>query len=57
MVDAGLMTAADWNEKIQANNAGTVASQLFGAWYEGTIRTTVARGPVRQVGRLPDAEP
>ena len=40
IVDAGLMTAADWTEKIQANNAGTVASQLFGAWYEGTIRST-----------------
>jgi lactose/L-arabinose transport system substrate-binding protein len=38
--DAGLMTAADWNEKIQANNAGTVASQMYGAWYEGTIRST-----------------
>jgi lactose/L-arabinose transport system substrate-binding protein len=40
IIDAGLMTAADWNEKIQANNAGTVASQMFGAWYEGTIRST-----------------
>jgi lactose/L-arabinose transport system substrate-binding protein len=39
--DAGLMTAANWDEKIQSNNAGTVASQLYGAWYEGTIRTTV----------------
>lgn len=38
--DAGLITAADWNEKIQGNNAGTVASQLYGAWYEGTIRST-----------------
>jgi lactose/L-arabinose transport system substrate-binding protein len=38
--DAGLMTAADWNEKIQANNAGTVATQMYGAWYEGTIRST-----------------
>ena len=40
MVDAGLLTAANWDEKIQSNNAGTVASQLYGAWYEGTIRTT-----------------
>jgi lactose/L-arabinose transport system substrate-binding protein len=41
MVDAGLMTAANWDEKIQSNNAGSVASQLYGAWYEGTIRTNV----------------
>lgn len=41
MVDAGIMTAADWDEKIQANNAGTVASQMYGGWYEGTIRSTV----------------
>jgi lactose/L-arabinose transport system substrate-binding protein len=39
MVDAGLMTAAIWDEKIQSNVAGTVASQLYGAWYEGSIRT------------------
>jgi lactose/L-arabinose transport system substrate-binding protein len=47
IVDAGLMTAADWNEKIQANTAGIVASQLFGAWYEGTIRSTA---PADQAG-------
>ena len=28
-------------EKIQSNNAGSVASQLYGAWYEGSIRTNV----------------
>ncbi|WP_163264286.1 ABC transporter substrate-binding protein [Chelativorans alearense] len=39
MVDAGLITAADWNEKIQANTAGTVATQMYGGWYEGTIRS------------------
>jgi lactose/L-arabinose transport system substrate-binding protein len=39
--DAGLMTAANWDEKIQSNNAGTVATQMYGGWYEGTIRTTV----------------
>jgi lactose/L-arabinose transport system substrate-binding protein len=38
--DAGLMTAANWDEKIQSNNAGTVASQMYGGWYEGTIRST-----------------
>ena len=48
IVDAGLMTAASWDEKIQANNAGTVASQLFGAWYEGTIRSTA---PEDQAGK------
>ncbi len=40
MKDAGLMTAANWDEKIQANNAGTVATQMYGGWYEGTIRST-----------------
>ncbi|WP_425248650.1 ABC transporter substrate-binding protein [Chelativorans salis] len=40
MYDAGIITAADWDEKIQANTAGTVASQLYGGWYEGTIRST-----------------
>ncbi|WP_157019101.1 extracellular solute-binding protein [Mesorhizobium xinjiangense] len=38
MYDAGIITAADWNEKIQANTAGTAASQMYGGWYEGTIR-------------------
>lgn len=38
MYDAGIITAANWDEKIQANTAGTVASQLYGGWYEGTIR-------------------
>lgn len=39
MKDAGTLTAADWPEKIQSNTAGTVASQVYGGWYEGTIRT------------------
>lgn len=38
--DAGLLKAADWNEKIQSNTAGTVATQMYGGWYEGTIRST-----------------
>jgi lactose/L-arabinose transport system substrate-binding protein len=38
--DAGLLSAANWNEKIQSNTAGKVASQLYGGWYEGTIRST-----------------
>ncbi len=48
MVDAGLLTAANWDEKIQSNNAGSVASQLYGAWYEGTIRTNA---PEDQAGK------
>jgi lactose/L-arabinose transport system substrate-binding protein len=39
MVDAGIMTSADWGGKIAANNAGTVATQMYGGWYEGTIRS------------------
>ncbi len=37
--DAGVVTAAIWDEKIQANTAGKAASQMMGAWYEGTIRS------------------
>lgn len=40
MKDAGLITAAIWDQKIQANTAGKAASQMYGAWYEGTIRST-----------------
>ena len=40
LVDAGLVGAANWGEKITANNAGTVATQMYGGWYEGMIRTT-----------------
>ena len=39
MKDAGTLTAAIWDEKIQANTAGKVASQMYGGWYEGTIRS------------------
>jgi lactose/L-arabinose transport system substrate-binding protein len=39
MKDAGTLTAANWDEKIQANTAGKVASQLYGGWYEGTVRS------------------
>ena len=39
MKDEGLLTAAIWDEKIQANTAGKAASQMYGAWYEGSIRT------------------
>jgi lactose/L-arabinose transport system substrate-binding protein len=39
MKDAGIITAAIWDEKIQANTAGKAASQMYGGWYEGSIRT------------------
>ncbi len=48
LIDAGVLGAANWGERISSNNAGTVASQLFGAWYEGTIRTQV---PADQSGK------
>jgi lactose/L-arabinose transport system substrate-binding protein len=47
-VDAGILTAANWDEKIQANNAGSVATQMYGAWYEGTIRNAA---PEDQAGK------
>jgi lactose/L-arabinose transport system substrate-binding protein len=40
LMDNKLLTAATWDEKIQANTAGTVATQMYGGWYEGTIRST-----------------
>ncbi|UVD59711.1 extracellular solute-binding protein (plasmid) [Rhizobium sp. Pop5] len=40
MKDAGTLTAANWDEKIQANTAGKAASQMYGGWYEGTVRST-----------------
>ena len=46
--EAGQLGTANWDERISSNNAGTVASQLFGAWYEGTIRTGV---PADQSGK------
>lgn len=47
MVDAGIVAAAGWDEKIQSNNAGSVATQMYGGWYEGTVRTTA---PAEQSG-------
>ncbi len=38
--DAGLLIPGTWDEKIQANTAGTVATQMYGGWYEGTVRST-----------------
>jgi len=44
MVDAKLMTSADWGNKITNNTAGTVATQMYGGWYEGTVRTETPDG-------------
>ena len=37
--DTGTISAAKWDEKIQSVVAGKVATQLYGGWYEGTLRT------------------
>lgn len=42
LVDAGVIARGGWNEQIQNVKAGTVASAVYGAWYEGTIRTNAA---------------
>ncbi len=36
--DQKLMTAADFNGKLQNNGAGVVATQMSGAWFEGSVR-------------------
>ena len=56
MKDAGIISSADWGTKITNNTAGKVATQMYGGWYEGTVRTEIP-GRQRQMGRLPDAEP
>jgi lactose/L-arabinose transport system substrate-binding protein len=38
LVDAGLLAFGGWVEQIQLIQASRVASAMFGAWYEGTIR-------------------
>ena len=42
MKDAGIISSADWGTKITNNTAGTVATQIYGGWYEGTVRTESA---------------
>ena len=42
MVDAGIVTGANWGEKIQSMVGGTVATQMYGGWYEGTVRTNAS---------------
>ena len=42
--DAGIVASADWGGKITNNKADTVATQIYGGWYEGTIRTEGPEG-------------
>jgi lactose/L-arabinose transport system substrate-binding protein len=44
MKDAGLISSADWGIKITNNTAGKVATQMYGGWYEGTVRTETPDG-------------
>ncbi len=37
--ETGTISAANWDEKIQSNVAGKVATQMYGGWYEGSVRT------------------
>lgn len=38
--DAGVLAEGGWNEQLQLVKAGRVAGALFGAWYEGTLRSS-----------------
>lgn len=44
MKDSGVLASADWGTKITNNTAGTVATQMFGGWYEGSLRTNSPDG-------------
>lgn len=44
MKDAGTATQGAWGDKITNNTAGTVATQMYGGWYEGTVRTETPDG-------------
>lgn len=37
--DAGILNVGGWDQRIQYIKAGAAASQIFGGWYEGTIRS------------------
>lgn len=41
VVDEGLLTAGDFGERLQNSAAGAVATQMNGAWFEGSLRTNV----------------
>ncbi len=44
MKDAGTLTAADWGGKLTSSADGTAASQMFGGWYEGSLRSNDPAG-------------
>lgn len=46
--DRGLVSAANFGEKLQNNAAGVVATQMSGAWFEGPVRNNV---PEEQNGK------
>ncbi|MHA3980788.1 ABC transporter substrate-binding protein [Halovulum sp. GXIMD14794] len=41
MVNDGLVTAGDFGERVQNSAAGVVATQMNGAWFDGTLRDNV----------------
>lgn len=40
--DAGILNVGGWDQRIQYVKASATASQIFGGWYEGTIRSNAA---------------
>jgi lactose/L-arabinose transport system substrate-binding protein len=42
LYDAKVVSTGGWDDQIKYIKAGTVASAMFGAWYEGTIRSNAA---------------
>lgn len=40
--DAGILNVGGWDQRIQYFKASATASQIFGGWYEGTIRSNAA---------------
>ena len=40
--DAGILNVGGWDQRIQYFKASDTASQIFGGWYEGTIRSNAA---------------
>ncbi|GEM44510.1 ABC transporter substrate-binding protein [Deinococcus cellulosilyticus] len=42
LMDAKLLSVGDWGGQITAFKKGDIATSMFGAWYEGTIRSNGA---------------
>ena len=40
--DAKILNVGGWDQRIQSFKASATASQIFGGWYEGTIRSNAA---------------